>query len=143
MPAIHKQAVVPHSTEQMYRLVNDVNAYPLFLPWCKQVDLLSETDDEIRATLHLEKGSLRKAFTTCNRLQKNKMIEIRLISGPFHHLEGFWRFDSLAEGGTQISLDMEFEFANKLISFMIEPVFSQIANSLVDAFSERAKDLYG
>ena len=143
MPDIHKQAKVPYTVAQMYRLVNDVAGYPLFLPWCKEVDILSESDEEIRATLHLEKGSLRKSFTTCNRLQKNKMIEIRLLSGPFHHLEGFWRFEPLENDHCEIRLDMEFEFANKLISFAIEPIFSQIANSLVDAFSQRAQELYG
>lgn len=143
MADIHKQARVPHSAEKMFNLVNDIASYPLFLPWCKEVDILSETEDEIRATLHLEKSGLRKSFTTCNRLQKNKMIEIRLLSGPFSHLEGFWRFVPHEDGQCDVHLDMEFEFANKLLSFAIEPIFSQIANSLVDAFSERAKALYG
>jgi ribosome-associated toxin RatA of RatAB toxin-antitoxin module len=143
MPDIHKQARVPHSAEKMYNLVNDIASYPLFLPWCKEVDILGESEDEIRATLHLEKSGLRKSFTTCNRLQKNKMIEIRLLAGPFSHLEGFWRFVQHEDGQSEVMLDMEFEFANKLISFAIEPIFSQIANSLVDAFSERAKALYG
>ncbi len=143
MADIHKQARVPHSAEKMYDLVNDIASYPLFLPWCKEVDILSETEDEIRATLHLEKSGLRKSFTTCNRLQKNKMIEIRLLSGPFSHLEGFWRFVPQEDGQCDVLLDMEFEFANKLLSFAIEPIFSQIANSLVDAFSDRAQALYG
>ncbi len=142
MVDIHKQARVAYSAEKMYDLVNDIASYPLFLPWCKEVDILSESEDEIRATLHLEKSGLRKSFTTCNRLQQNKMIEIRLLSGPFSHLEGFWRF--IPHGDQcEILLDMEFEFANKWLSFAIEPVFSQIANSLVDAFSDRAKALYG
>jgi ribosome-associated toxin RatA of RatAB toxin-antitoxin module len=142
MTSISRQSVVPYTSEQMYNLVNDINAYPDFLPWCHKAEILTQTEDEIRATLHLSKGGMEKSFTTCNRLQKNKMIEVRLVSGPFHHLEGFWRFEPNSEG-SMVSLDMEFEFANKLVSFAIGPVFHQIANSLVDAFIERAKNLYG
>lgn len=143
MTAISKKAIVPYTQEQMYNLVNDIAAYPDFLPWCNKAEVLSQTEEEIRATLHLSKGGMQKSFTTCNRLQKNRMIEVRLVSGPFHHLEGFWRFDPHDSDSSSVSLDMEFEFANKLISFAIGPVFHQIASSLVDAFTERAQSLYG
>ena len=86
---------------------------------------------------------MQKSFTTCNRLQPHKMIEVRLVEGPFHLLEGFWHFESLAENGCKVILNLEFEFAGRLISFAFGPVFHQMANTLVDAFCKRAKVVYG
>jgi len=91
----------------------------------------------------LSKGGVEKAFTTCNRNQKNKMIQMRLVEGPFKQLEGFWRFDGLGDDGCKVSLDLEFEFASRMLGMVIGPVFSQIANSLVDSFQKRAVDVYG
>jgi ribosome-associated toxin RatA of RatAB toxin-antitoxin module len=141
--SISKNALVPYSPAEMYDLVNDVESYSAFLPWCRSSAVLSQDEDEQRATIEIAHGSLRKSFTTCNRLQKNKMIEMRLEQGPFKHLEGFWRFDSLGERACKISLDLDFEFSNKLVGMAMGPIFSQIANSLVDAFSKRAVEVYG
>lgn len=128
----------------MFALVNDVRAYPEFLPWCESSEVLDEKPDEMLARLHLSWAGMRKTFTTRNRLQHGKMIEIRLVDGPFHHLEGFWRFKSLGDGNAcKVQLDMEFEFATPLISFAFGPVFMQMANSMVDAFTKRAVDVYG
>ena len=143
MPTISKSALVPYSPQQMYALVNDIESYQHFLPWCRSSELLSQNEDEIRATIEIAHGSLRKSFTTCNRLQRNKMIEMRLEKGPFQHLDGFWRFDALSEEACKVSLDLDFEFSNKLIGMAMGPLFSQIANSLVDAFSRRAVEVYG
>lgn len=143
MAHVHKNALVPYGAAEMFALVDDIESYPQFLPWCKSAQVLSRNDDEVRATLELAKGKLSKSFTTCNRLQRNKMIEIRLVEGPFHHLEGFWHFKTLDEQACKVSLDMDYEFSNTLLSLAVGPVFSQIANSLVDAFCKRAVDLYG
>jgi ribosome-associated toxin RatA of RatAB toxin-antitoxin module len=142
MPDVKKTKVVPYTPAQMYALVNDVKRYSEFVPWCHRSELLSENEDELRARLHFSGGGFEKSFTTCNRLQKDKMIELRLVDGPFRHLEGFWRFDQHGEGGCQIVLDLEFEFSNKLLSLAFGPFFHQAANSLVDAFSKRAEEIY-
>lgn len=142
MPVIKRTAIVPHTAAEMFRLVNAVEDYPKFIPYCKSTEVLSRTDDEIRAMLNFAKGAMEKSFTTLNRLQKDKMIEIRLINGPFRHLDGFWRFDALEDNKCQITLDLEFEFANKLLGMVFEPFFVQIANRLVDAFRERAEEVY-
>ncbi|MFO7592820.1 MAG: type II toxin-antitoxin system RatA family toxin [Pseudomonadota bacterium] len=143
MTTISKNALVPYSATEMYDLVNDVASYSQFLPWCRSSTVLSQSEDEIRATIEIAHGSLRKSFTTCNRLQKNKMIEMRLEKGPFKHLEGFWRFDTLGEQACKVSLDLDFEFSNKLVGMAMGPIFSQIANTLVDSFSTRAVEVYG
>ncbi len=142
MTIIKKSALVSYSAAQMFELVNDIAAYPEFLPWCSRSIVLSQNDDEVRASLELSKGRLKKSFTTCNRIQKDKMIEIRLEEGPFHHLEGFWRFEALGDSACKVYYDMEFEFSGKLLSLTMGPIFSQVAESLVDSFCQRAKDIY-
>jgi len=143
MPAIKRQVIVPYSPAEMFQLVNAIEEYPQFVPWCKSTEVLSRDVDEIRATLNFSKGALSKSFTTCNRLQLNKMIEIRLLQGPFKHMEGFWRFNPLPNGGCEILLDLEFEFSSRLVAFAFEPFFAQVAGMLVDVFSKRAIDKYG
>ena len=143
MTTVQKSALVFYSAVDMYALVNDIESYPRFLPWCRSTQVLSCNDDEVRARIEMHKGGVHKSFTTRNRLQKDKMIEIRLLEGPFLRLEGFWRFQALRSDACKISLDMEFEFASSLLQMAIGPVFKQIIHSLVDAFCKRAVELYG
>ena len=143
MTTINKTALVPYSASEMFALVNDIGSYSQFLPWCRSSQILEQDEDQIRATIEIAHGSLHKSFTTRNRLQRDKMIEMRLEQGPFKQLEGFWRFDILGERACKVSLDLEFEFSNRLVGMAMGPIFSQIANNLVDAFSKRAVEVYG
>jgi len=144
MPLISRQSLVMYSPAEMYDLVNDINAYPDFLPWCKSSEILSKNDDVIEASVEIAKGSLNKSFATRNLLQKNKMIEMKLLEGPFKHLEGYWRFMPLKDpSACKVTLDLEFEFNSKLVALAVGPVFSKIANTLVDSFSKRAIEVYG
>lgn len=142
MPVIHHELIVPYSAAQMFALVNNIEEYSQFLPYCKSSRVLSQTEDEVKATLVLAGGGFQKSFTTSNRLQKDKMIEIRLLDGPFRRLEGFWHFEALAQG-SKVSLDLEFEFSGKLLALAFGPVFNQVANTLIEAFSKRAEAVYG
>lgn len=143
MTTIHRNALVAYSASEMFALVDDIDAYSHFLPWCSSSKVLSRNADEVRASIELSKGGINKAFTTVNRLQPGKMIEMRLVEGPFKHLEGFWRFDSLREGACKVSLDMDFEFSSRMLGMVVGPVFTQVANTLVDAFCQRAEEVYG
>ena len=144
MTLISRNALVPYSVEEMYQLVDDIESYADFLPWCRSTQVLSRNENEVQASIEIARGALNKSFTTLNRLQKNKMIEMRLVEGPFRHLEGFWRFDALKDGSaSRISLDLDFEFESKLIALAVGPVFNQIANTMVDAFCKRAVEVYG
>ena len=143
MPSVSRNALVPYSAANMFVLVNDIQSYPQFLPWCRSVNIISQSDDEIRATLEMAKGAFSKSFSTCNRLQPNKMVEIRLLDGPFRHLEGFWRFQPLDENACKVSLDLEFEFSSRLLQASVGPLFSQITDTMVDAFCKRARQVYG
>lgn len=144
MTTIHREALVPYTAAQMYDLVNDVPSYPIFLPWCSSAQVEFANDEEMRATVAISKGGLNKSFTTHNRIQRNKMVEMRLVEGPFKQLEGFWRFDPLAgDAGCKVSFDIDFEFSNTLVKLAFGAVFNQIANTLVDSFCQRAGVVYG
>lgn len=141
---IVKQTInTPYSPAQMFALVDDVAAYPEFISWCESCDVHHRDEDQVKASLMVSGGGFRKSFTTHNLLQQDKMIEIRLIDGPFKHLEGFWRFDALDDGQCCVAFDLEFEFAGKLLDFAFGPVFQQMTNKLIDIFCKRADAVYG
>lgn len=143
MTTLSRSALVPYEPHQMYALVNEIERYPEFLPWCRSVDVHERSEDMVCATIELAKSGVHKAFTTRNRMQAGKMIEIGLVNGPFSHLHGFWRFEHLGETACKVSLDMEFDFSNRLLGLAVGPVFGQIVTSLVDAFVKRAREIYG
>ena len=144
MPLISRNALVPYSTEEMYALVAAIEDYPKFLPWCRSTQVLSRRDAEVQASIEIARGALNKSFTTVNSMQPNQMIEMRLLQGPFKHLQGCWRFDELKTASAcKISFDLDFEFENKLVALVAGPIFGQIANSMVEAFSKRAIEVYG
>jgi len=140
---INKSALVPYSAEQMYNLVDDIPAYAEFLPWCQSATELSRSETEVEGSLFISHSGLKKSFTTRNALNKPNSITMKLVEGPFKHLQGVWTFDALGDEGCKVTLDMDFEFSSKLIGLTFGPIFSHMANSLVDAFVQRANDCYG
>ena len=144
MSHIQRSALVHYSPAEMYRLVNDVADYATFLPWCRSSSVKSESETEMIASVEIAKGVLNKTFTTHNKLYKDYRIELELVDGPFKKLQGFWQFDPLkTENACKVNLDLEFEFDNAMMSIAAKPIFTQIANSLVDAFCKRAVEVYG
>lgn len=142
MPTIKKSALVSYHASDMFSIVDDIEAYPEFLPWCGGSTIKMRNSDEVEASVKIAHGRVRKSFTTRNRLQKNKMIEMELVDGPFKHLHGYWQFMDLGEKACKITLDLEYEFSNRLVDITLGPVFGKIANSLVDAFCKRADELH-
>ncbi|MFI4917922.1 MAG: type II toxin-antitoxin system RatA family toxin [Legionellales bacterium] len=142
MTIVKKSRTVVFSCEQMYCLVNAVEHYAEFLPYCTESVVHHRDEDEVQATLVIGAAGFSKSFTTRNRLSVNKMIEIRLVDGPFSHLEGFWRFD-VVDDACKISFDLEFEFAGAMFSMLLGPVFEQVMDKMVDAFCDRAEAIYG
>jgi ribosome-associated toxin RatA of RatAB toxin-antitoxin module len=143
MRRVTRSALVPYRADEMFRLVDDIEAYPGFLPWCHRSEELSRSDDTVEATLELQKGAVSKTFTTRNTLQPGKGIDISLLGGPFRHLQGGWRFDQLGEEGCKVSLDLEFEFESRMVDMLFGAFFEETCNSLVDAFTARAAEVYG
>ena len=143
MTTINKTALVPYSASEMYALVNDIGSYSQFLPWCRSTRVLTEIDNHVVATVDIDFKGVRQSFTTQNLLAPSERIEMRLLKGPFRHLHGIWRFRSLDELACKVALEIEFEFASRLLGAAIGPVFERITNGLVEAFHERARSCYG
>ncbi len=143
MPRVGKSAIVPFSAGQMYRLVNAIEDYPRFLPACVDACVHESSNDRLRATIHLQKGPVRLSFTTRNELAEDRRIDLHLEEGPFRRLDGTWRFEPLTDEACRVSLELDYEFTNPLLKATVGKVFSLLAESLVDAFCQRAREVYG
>ncbi len=143
MTHVQRSALLPYTTEQMFNLVNDIDSYPEFVPWCVKCEVHSENEKEKQATMSFAKRGINASVTTCNELHTNKRITMRLQEGPFKHLVGEWIFRELDEGSCKVELDMQFSFSNRIYALTLGPIFNQVANKLVSAFTERAQNLYG
>lgn len=143
MVLVQKSALVKYSAQKMFDLVDNIEAYPEFLPWCSDSRILSRKDNVVEAELIIAKGGFKKSFATRNLLDHGGRITIALLNGPFTHLEGKWDFMPLREDASKISLDLEFEMSGKLASLAFGAVFNQICNTMVASFTERAKEIYG
>lgn len=127
----------------MYALVVDIERYPDFLPWCSSATVHRHAGSEVEASLEIARGPVRKSFRTRNTLHPRRRIEISLVTGPFRRLEGQWQFVPLADRGCRISLQLDFAFSNRAMQSLLNPIFGEIADSLVDAFCRRASQQYG
>ena len=127
----------------MYALVADIERYPEFLPWCRSATVHRRAGCEVEASLEMARGPVRKSFRTRNTLHPRHLIEISLVSGPFRRLHGQWRFVPLADRGCRVSLRLDFAFSNRAMQTLLNPIFSEIADSLLDAFCRRAKQQCG
>ncbi len=141
MPTIRRSSQEPYTAAQMYALVNDVASYPVFLPWCKNTKVIHQTDTQMIAAIEVAKGPLHKWFETRNELIKDHCIQLNLHSGPFKELKGKWQFND-NDKGCLIDFELTFAFAIGPLGLIAEPVFHNIASTMVSAFSARAKEIY-
>ncbi|MEO9524372.1 type II toxin-antitoxin system RatA family toxin [Marinobacter alexandrii] len=139
---IDKTALVMHSAERMFHLVNDVARYPEFLPWCANTEIHEQNAEEITASMEIAKGGVRHTLTTRNQLLQPEVIEMSLVDGPFRNLAGRWHFKPLSDSACKVILTLEFEFTGSLSRMAFGAVFSQAATTMVDAFCKRADQLY-
>lgn len=142
MRNVKRSALVPYRAEQMFQLVDDVGSYPEFLPWCSDARIESRNGDVVDASLELHRGALRKRFKTRNTRHFPESIELELLGGPFRHLNGGWRFADLGEQGSKVSLELAFEFESTWLDMLLGSFFEETCNKLVDAFTQRAADVY-
>lgn len=143
MALVEKSVLIERSAQQMFDLVDRVEDYPQFLPWCSQTALEFRDEKKTVATLHINYLSVKSHFTTENDKEIPLWMSIRLVDGPFRRLEGLWRFKPLAQHACKIEFQLSYEFSSKIFEKVIGPVFSQIANTFVDAFVKRADQVYG
>lgn len=127
----------------MYALVADIESYPEFLPWCADATVHQRHGREIEASLEIAKGPIRQSFRTRNTLRPRCRIEISLVDGPFQRLDGCWQFTPYTDRACRIELDLDFTFSSRIMQKLLNPIFSEIADSLVDAFCKRARQRYG
>ncbi|MFC3285609.1 type II toxin-antitoxin system RatA family toxin [Litchfieldella rifensis] len=143
MPTVNRSALVRHSPQAMFDLVNDFERYPEFLPGCRRARLIEQDDVHLIGELTLAKAGVEQSFTTRNDLYSPERIELSLVKGPFRRLRGRWLFTPMGENACKVSLEMEFEFANRLLGMAFGKLFQQVAGQLVDSFTRRADEIYG
>ena len=141
MKRISRSAIVEHSAQEMFALVDDIESYPGFLPWCTAARVEERTAAGVRATLTIGLRGLRQSFTTQNENRPGESIELRLVKGPFRRFAAAWRFKPLSAEACSIEFTMEYEIAGARAR-VLEPLFDKIADSMVDAFTRRAHAVY-
>ncbi|BBI99516.1 ubiquinone-binding protein [Ferrigenium kumadai] len=142
MALVEKTVLVAHSAEQMFNLVDRVEEYPQFLPWCGGASVVEQDGTTVHATVHIDYHHLKQHFTTENVRTPPYRIEMTLLDGPFQHLDGSWQFIPLSDEACKIEFRLHYEFSSKLLEKLVGPVFHFIANSFVDAFIHRAEKIY-
>ena len=143
MHSVEKSLLVPHSAATMFQLVDAVEDYPAFLPWCAATAILSRDDSMTVARIDIGYHGIKHAFTTANRKQGLTTMHIELVEGPFHSLVGRWHFTALSEAGCKIEFRLDYEFSSKVLEKLSGPVFDHIAQTLVERFVQRAEALAG
>ena len=143
MNEVNRSVLVAHSAARMFALVDDVEKYPEFLPWCGGTEVILRDARTTRATIHISYRGIKQSFTTENTKEAPRLMLIRLVEGPFKALEGSWRFTELSAAGSKVELSLRYEFAGWVLEKLVGPVFGYIANNLVDAFVKRAQSVYG
>ena len=143
LSTIQRSALVMHSAENMYSLVNDVSAYPTYMENCEGAEILEQGPGYMVARLDLRKGGVGYSFTTRNTLIPPEEIRLELHAGPFRHLQGQWTFKALTDQACKVSFHLEFEAASELVGVAANTLLASVANDLVTALSRRADQLFG
>ena len=142
MRHIKRSALIAHSDQQMFELVNDIEAYPKFMNGCVGSAVISRTQEELVARLDLSRMGMNYSFTTRNVLVEPTSMEMQLVDGPFERLNGLWLFEPLSSHACKVSLELTFAFKSMLVAKAAEKWFESIANELVDGVCKRAKSIY-
>jgi ribosome-associated toxin RatA of RatAB toxin-antitoxin module len=143
MPEVHRSALLPYTPAQMYALVTDVRSYPEFLPWCTSSDIIADDGEEVTVKLGLSSGFVRASFTTRNQMVPDRSVTMHLVDGPFDQLEGRWDFTAIRDAGTRADLNVRFSTRGIVGAIALGPAFEGICNHLVDAFAQRARQVFG
>ena len=138
MNFIKKSEEINVSHELIFALINNVGDYHKFLPWCSDSKIISDTNNKMAAEIEISKNFVNWKFSTENTYSLNKRIDIKLIDGPFNHLEGYWKFKKLDNYNTTVKLYLEYKFDSRIIELSIKPIFSKIMSSILDSFISEA-----
>ena len=143
MAVVEKSVLIERTVTQMFDLVDRVEDYPKFLPWCGGTDLLERNASKTAARLHINYHGLKADFATENAKEAPRWMNIQLKEGPFRSMEGGWRFTPLGETACKVEFRLHYEFSNRILEKALGPVFHHIANTFVESFVKRAHQIYG
>jgi ribosome-associated toxin RatA of RatAB toxin-antitoxin module len=148
MKHVRKSVLLWYSPREMADLVNDIERYPEFLPWCQRAEVLERHEDGVTAKLSLAYMGVHHSFTTRNTQVEDRSVTVQLVDGPFSLLDGTWLFLPLARPGSEdsackVEFDLRYRFASAALETVVSPVFDRVANTFVDSFVRRAEDVYG
>jgi ribosome-associated toxin RatA of RatAB toxin-antitoxin module len=143
MAVIEKSVLIARTPQQMFDLVDRVEDYPKFLPWCGGTELLARTETVTAARLHINYHGIKAQFATENPKEAPHWMNIQLREGPFRKLDGSWRFTALGDAGCKVEFRLNYEFSSTLLEKALGPVFSHIAATFVESFVKRAQQVYG
>ena len=143
MAEVSRSALLMYSADEMYRLVNNVDAYPEFLPGCAATNIIASSEEVMRVSVNVAKAGISQTFTTENTLVEGRSISMDLVEGPFNHLTGGWVFTALDEQACKVSLDLKFEFSSALVEIVFGRIFNELVGAMVKSFALRAKEVYG
>ena len=138
MDYINKSEEINVSHELIFSLINNVEDYHTFLPWCSDSKIISDNGVKMLAEIEISKNFINWKFSTENTYDLNKKINIKLIDGPFNHLDGYWEFKKIDNYNTIVDLYLEYKFDSRLIELSIKPIFSNIMSSILDSFISEA-----
>ncbi len=138
---VSRSALVHYSAAQMFGLVDDVERYPEFLPWCSGTSVTRRDASMTCATINISFRGIRQSFSTENQKHFPERMTMRLVEGPFKSLDGEWRFMPLGEQACRINFELNYEFSGFLLEKLVGPVFAYIAGTMVDAFLKRAEQI--
>lgn len=143
MPVVEKSVLIERTPIQMFELVDRVEDYPQFLPWCGGTTLHERTEIKTAATIAIDYRGIRSQFSTANTKEAPRLMRIHLTEGPFTRLEGHWRFTPLGELACKVEFGLHYEFSSKVLAKVLGPVFNHIADTFVESFVKRARQVYG
>jgi ribosome-associated toxin RatA of RatAB toxin-antitoxin module len=139
---VNRTALVSYSAQQMFDLVNDIEAYPQYMDGCVGAKILKREGDWLEARLDLSRAGVNQSFVTRNHLQAPVSMSMTLVDGPFKRLQGGWHFTALSDNACKVSFQLEFEMQNKLIGLAIGKLFETVASNQVDSLCARASQIY-
>ncbi|MGI9251785.1 MAG: type II toxin-antitoxin system RatA family toxin [Pseudohongiellaceae bacterium] len=143
MATIQRSVLVEYSDEQMFDLINDIEAYPKFMQGCKEAKVISRKDGEVVGELCLSGSGITLRVTTRNQLQRPDKIIMQLVEGDFSKFNAHWEFLPLNEAACKVTLNMEFKLTSKILNLAAGNMLTSSANALVDSLVKRAKEVYG
>ena len=146
MKTVNKSVLIWYSPEEMFALVTDVEKYPQFLPWCDHAAVLARDEHGMEAEVGISLGGIRRSFVTRNTHEAGRRVKMELVEGPFSKLDGDWHFRPVGDGtqrACRVELQLRYGFDSITLAALVGPVFDRIAATFVDAFIQRAEQVYG